>query len=101
MRVLILILASGLAAGAPVYKQWEYSWFWGFDSFIPAGMNDPDSNVPKDFFPQAKCALGAPAGAYVKGAKSTYTRSFAHADVFVDLRNRTNSKVTFKGCKYT
>ena len=83
------------------HMWWEYSWFWGFDSFIPAGMNDPDSNVPKDFFPQAKCALGAPAGAYVKGAKSTYTRSFAHADVFVDLRNRTNSKVTFKGCKYT
>jgi hypothetical protein len=107
---------------------WEYSWFWGFDSWIPAGMGDPDSNVPKDFFPQAKCALGPPAGAYVKGQKDTcvsslhlscpwlaqlpalnprctsphcrYTRKFAHADVFVDLRNRTNSKVTFKGCKY-
>ena len=50
---------------------WEVSWFWGFDSWIPAGMGDPDSNVPKEFFPQAECSLGPPAGAYVKGEHNT------------------------------
>ena len=50
--------------------------------------------------PQAKCALGPPAGPYVKGERNTYTRKFAHADVFVDLRNRTNSRVAFVGCEY-
>jgi len=35
-------------------------------------MGDPDSNVPKEFFPQAKCSLGPPAaGAYVKGEHNT------------------------------
>jgi hypothetical protein len=28
----------------------------------------------------------------------TYEREFEHAKVFVDLTNRTNSKVTFIGC---
>ena len=65
-----------------------------------AGMGDADSNVPEGFFPQAKCALGPPAGPYVKGERNTYTRKFAHAEVFVDLRNRTNSRVTFAGCEY-
>ena len=53
------------------HMWWEYSWFWGFDSWIPAGMGDPDSNVPKEFFPQAECSLGPPAGAYVKGEHNT------------------------------
>ena len=53
------------------HMWWEYSWFWGFDSWIPAGLGDPDSNVPKEFFPQAECSLGPPAGAYVKGEHNT------------------------------
>ena len=92
-------LPSRLLSKAPK-KRCADSWFWGFDSFIPAGMGDADSNVPQGFFPQAKCALGPPAGPYVKGERNTYTRKFAHAEVFVDLRNRTNSRVAFAGCEY-
>jgi len=74
-----------------------YSWFWSWYDYV--GGNEL-STVPKDFFPQAKCALGAPAGPYKSGTKNTYTRKFAHASVFVDLRNRTHSKVTFDGCNF-
>lgn len=31
-------------------------------------------------------------------AAGTFTREFAHASVFVDLGNRTNSKVAFTSC---
>jgi hypothetical protein len=74
---------------------WLYSWFWGFDDWIPG---QPDSSIPKGFFPEAKCQLGAPKG---KGARVagtwTYTREFEHATVFVDLANRTASNVKFTG----
>lgn len=74
---------------------WLYSWFWGVDDWVPG---QPDSTIPVGGFPEAKCQLGAPKG---KGARVagtwTYTREFEHASVFVDLGNRTNSKVTFAG----
>jgi len=74
---------------------WMYSWFWGFDDYVP---DELDSTVPQGFFPQAKCTLGAPAGppTRVQGTW-TYTREYAHASVFVDLNNRTASRVDFKG----
>ena len=57
------------------------------------------STVPADFFPEAHCALGAPTAPYQRvGTSWTYRRSFAHAEVFVDLSNRTASKVVFSGC---
>jgi hypothetical protein len=75
---------------------WIYSWFWGFYDYIPG---DATSTVPAEFFPEAKCKLGAPAGPYTRvGATWTYTRKFAHASVFVDLKNRTAGKVTFDSC---
>jgi hypothetical protein len=77
------------------HMWWLYSWFWGFDSFVPG---QPDSDVPQDFFPQAKCQLGAPAGPPVrKGDTWTYTRAYEHASVFVDLTNRTACRVDFTG----
>jgi hypothetical protein len=77
------------------HMWWLYSWFWSFDSFVPG---QPDSDVPKDFFPQAKCALGAPKGAPKRKAGTwTYTREYEHASVFVDLTNRTACRVDFIG----
>lgn len=77
------------------HMWWMYSWFWGFDSFVPGS---PDSDVPDDFFPQAKCALGAPKGPPVRKLGSwTYTREYEHASVFVDLTNRTACHVSFTG----
>ena len=49
------------------HMWWLYSWFWGFDSWVPGA---PDSDVPADFFPQTKCALGAPKGAPVEASKA-------------------------------
>ena len=77
------------------HMYWMYSWFWGFSSWVP---NMQDSDVPPDFFPQAKCALGAPQGApHRVGTTWTYTRAYEHAKVFVDLRNRTACRVEFTG----
>ena len=74
---------------------WLYSWFWGFDDWVPGQV---DSSVPAGFFPQAKCQLGAPKGkATRKVGTWTYTRQYEHASVFVDLNNRTASSVTFTG----
>ena len=75
-----------------------YIRFWGFYDYIPG---DPTSSVPTDFFPQAKCKLGAPIGKYTrKPGTWTYTRKYTHADVFVDLIDRIASKVTFTGCDF-
>jgi len=77
---------------------WIYSWFWSFDDYVPGNS---DSSVPMEFFPQAKCALGPPSGPYERIGKSwTYKRQFEKASVFVDLNNRTASKVTFDACDY-
>jgi hypothetical protein len=77
------------------HMYWMYSWFWGFDSWVP---DLPDSQTPHGFFPQATCQLGAPAGPPKRDGNTwTYTREYAHASVFVDLTNRTACRVVFKG----
>ena len=77
------------------HMWWLYSWFWGFDSFVPG---QPDSDVPPNFFPQAKCQLGLPKGGPTRLAGTwTYTREYEHASVFVDLKNRTACRVDFTG----
>ena len=73
---------------------WQYSWFWGFDDWVP---NQPDSTVPSDFFPETKCQLGAPKGKYTTKDQIVFTRNFEYATVTVNLNNRTDSKVTFLG----
>ena len=81
---------------------WVYSWFWGWDDYLPG---HPDSTVPDTFFPQARCPLGPPKGPMkrlkrLRGGGNTYqyTRQFASASVFVDLENRTASRVDFAKC---
>ena len=77
------------------HMWWLYSWFWGFDSYVPGPA---DSDVPADFFPQARCALGPPKGPPAREAGTwTYTRDYAHASVFVDLTNRSACRVDFTG----
>lgn len=78
------------------FDFWIYTWFWGWDDNVPGAA---DSTLPVDFFPQAKCALGSPQGNYQRiGSTFTYKRAFEHASVFVDLANRTNSRVEFDSC---
>jgi hypothetical protein len=76
---------------------WTYSWFWGWYDYVPFG---PSSTVPVEFYPQAKCPLGAPLGLMSKDGKGLYSRQFAHASVSVNLNDRTASKVDFKGCAF-
>ena len=83
---------------ATEHDFWIYSWFWGWYDYV--GGNE-SSSIPPDFFPQAKCPLGEPAGPMQRVAGTwTFKRQFAHASVFVDLTNRTASKVDFIGCQY-
>lgn len=82
---------------AEKYDFWIYSWFWGFYDYV--GGND-ESTTPADFFPQAKCPLGEPAGPYERVKDTwTYKRQFKYADVFVDLTNRTACRVEFTKCE--
>jgi hypothetical protein len=76
---------------------WIYSWFWGFYDYVP---NEAESTVPSAFFPQAQCALGPPKGPYTRTSPTAwlYERHFEHASVFVDLGNRTASRVDFIDC---
>jgi hypothetical protein len=75
---------------------WMYSWFWGFDSWVP-GQSD-SQGPPTGGYPQARCQLGAPAGPPSRKAGTwTYTREYEHASVFVDLNNRTACRVDFTG----
>ena len=65
---------------------------------MPNPPGQPASDVPDDFYPQAKCALGSPKGPPTRKAGTwTYTREYEHASVFVDLANRTASRVDFTG----
>ena len=77
---------------------WVYSWFWDFEDYIPHAPNGK-STVLDDFYPDAKCPLGAPKGPFVH-TKGTlvYAREFEHASVFVDVQNHNTSKVTFHSC---
>lgn len=85
---------------------WGYSWFWGSEDYIPVG---PSHTCPDDFYPQLKCALGAPEGPpqRVNSTSSSlidddsddgswkYTRKFAHASVHVNLEVREETKVVW------
>ena len=81
---------------ATTNNYWIYSWFWDLNDYVP---NNPMSTVPPAFFPQANCPLGEPQGPPMRVDNTwTYQRRFEHASVFVDLNNRTNSRVDFTNC---
>lgn len=80
---------------------WIYSWFWGWNDYVPADIplagGGPPSTVPAGFYTEAKCPLGKPLGPATRSGL-TYMRKFEHASVFADLSNRTASKVVFTSC---
>lgn len=83
---------------ATEHDYWIYSWFWGWYDYVGGTAA---STIPANFFPQAQCALGAPTAPMRRIPGTwTYRREFAHASVFVDLTNRTNSRVDFTGCAH-
>ena len=55
------------------HMWWEVSWFLFGLRFMDPGWNGRPGleRALNEFFPQAKCSLGPPAGAYVKGEHNT------------------------------
>ena len=55
--------------------------------------------IPDEFYPDARCKLGAPLGlmSRVSPTLPLFRREFEHASVVVNLANRSASAVTFKG----
>jgi hypothetical protein len=72
----------------------QYAWFYEMqDGNIPcpAGV---ECGMPSAWYPEFSKPLGAPKSAAVKNGP-VWTREFAHASVYVDVRSRNASKVTW------
>lgn len=75
----------------------SYAWFYDLNSgYYDCGRFDALScTAPDGWFPEFARPLGSPkAEATVDG--TVWTRSFEHADVYVDLRDRGASKITWR-----
>ena len=72
----------------------SYAWFYNLeDGYIPCKQGF-ECGMPEQWFPEFRKPLGAPAGpAESDSTRTVWTRTFAHATVFVDLRNRTASRI--------
>ena len=52
--------------------------------------------MPNEWFPEYSKPLGAPAGpATTDSTRTVWQRKFAHASVYVDLRNRSASSIVW------
>ena len=72
----------------------QYAWFYQAQDGnfpCPAGI---ECGMPSSWYPEFSKPLGAPKGAAVKNGH-VWTREFGHASVYVDVRSRTASKVTW------
>ena len=57
--------------------------------------------MPREWYPEFRKPLGPPEGdAEVDATGMVWTRKFKHASVFVDLRDRTKSKITWAADEY-
>lgn len=74
----------------------SYSWFYGIATGWTTCPDTPETcTAPVGWYPQFKRPLGKPLGSAVRDG-TVYTRQFEHASVYVDLDNRTASRVTWK-----
>ena len=72
----------------------QYSWFYEMqDGNIPCPPGI-ECGMPSSWFPEYAKPLGAPKGSAVKSGY-VWTREFAHASVYVDVRSRYSSKITW------
>lgn len=72
----------------------QYAWFYEMqDGNIPcpAGI---ECGMPSEWYPEFSKPIGAPEGPAVQNGP-IWTREFAHASVYVDVRARAASKVTW------
>ena len=71
-----------------------YAWFYSVeDGYIPckAGV---ECAMPSEWYPEFTRPLGPPKGAALQNG-TIWTREFEHASVYVDLRDRTASRITW------
>ena len=73
-----------------------FGWFYNMeDGYIPC-REGVECGMPSSWFSEYGKPLGAPLGPATTDATHTvWRRSFAHASVFVDLRNRSLSSITW------
>jgi hypothetical protein len=74
----------------------SYAWFYNIeDGYIPCPVSTGvECGMPHAWFPEFSKPLGAPSGpAETDAERNVWTRTFAHATVSVDLRNRTLSHI--------
>ena len=72
----------------------QYAWFYQAQDGnfpCPAGI---ECAMPSSWYPEFSKPLGAPKGPAVKDGH-VWTREFGHASVYVDVRSRTASNVTW------
>ncbi len=73
----------------------SYAWFYGLeDGYIPCPP-PIECGMPPAWYPEFSRPLGPPAGPATKTG-AVFTRSFAHADVYVDLTRRVASKIVWR-----
>jgi hypothetical protein len=72
----------------------QYTWFYELqDGAIPCPVGI-ECGMPSEWYPEYSKPLGPPNGPAVKNGY-IWTREFAHASVYVDVRSRYASKVTW------
>jgi hypothetical protein len=73
----------------------SYAWFYGMeDGYIPC-PSQIECGMPTAWYPEFSRPLGPPAGP-AKKSGTVYTRSFTHADVYVDVASRIASRILWK-----
>jgi hypothetical protein len=73
-----------------------YGWFYDMESgYAPCDDNRTLCLAPDGWYPEYSKPLGPPKGPAVESG-DVWTRDFAHASVFVDLRNRSLSRIDWK-----
>eukprot|EP00041_Stephanoeca_diplocostata_P006875 m.95173 g.95173 ORF g.95173 m.95173 type:complete len:204 (-) comp16588_c0_seq4:302-913(-) len=74
-----------------------YGWFYNMeDGYIPC-KEGIECGMPSTWFPEYSRPLGPPAGPAAQAEDGmVWTREYLHASVFVDLRNRSLSAITWK-----
>ena len=72
----------------------SYAWFYNLEDGYIACKQGFECGMPEHWFPEFRRPLVPPAGpAESDSTRTVWTRTFAHATVFVDLRNRTASRI--------
>jgi hypothetical protein len=77
----------------------SYAWYYNVeDGYLPCPKDrGVECGMPNEWYPEYRYPPGRPLGAATTDAdRVVWTRSFEHAEVFVDLRNRPLSRIDWE-----